>query len=293
MNKYRNLLSAARKHIINFDSLILQKKSWEEINAVLILSTGRTGTKFMASYFNNYIKNFYAAHEPFPKIDLLASRYFTSKISTDSVKKKIEWRRQFIQRELYKTQQENYLESNPAFWSLIPIMREILPNIKIIHIIRDGRTWLRSAYSRKIDSKGKYKKNRHGIIWRFTADEIPTDEYYGKWSEMDIIEKLAWIWKTKNETILNDIEDDPKAITIKFEEVFSKENNYKGITDIINFINHDWTVEPTISDCSEPLKNKENKSPQFTLPKYQKLNNTQQKSFETIAGNLMEKMSYF
>jgi len=292
MNKYRNILSATKKYLIKSGKIIFPGKDWDEINAVLVVSTGRTGTKFIASYFNKYIDDFFAIHEPFPKIDLISSKYFAGKMSYHCAKKKIHWRRQFMQRELYKVNHNNYLESNPALWSLIPIMREIIPNVKIIHIIRDGRTWLRSGYSRKFDGKGNLIKDRHGIFWKFTSDDFPHDEYYGHWSYMNMIEKLSWIWKIKNETILNDIKSDSDAITVKFEDIFNEENDCKGIQSIVDFISKDYPLNLNVDDMVAPLKNKINRTSGFQLPEYTRWTVNQKKSFEGIAGNLMHQLGY-
>jgi hypothetical protein len=292
MNKYRNILSAGKNYAENLDALFFNKKDWADVNAVIVVSTGRTGTKFIAHYFQKYIENFFSLHEGFPKLDILASRYFTEKLSYSKTKDKVKWRRKFSQRELYKNQKNCYLESNPGFWSLLPILNDIMPNLKIIYVVRDGRTWLRSVYSRKIDKRGNLKKDRHGLVWKFTADDKKVDEYYGLWNKMNIIEKLAWTWKIKNETIYKSIKNNSNAITVKFEDIFHAEKNYNGLQEIINFISNDYPVKLNLNDITSPLKEKVNKTPDFLLPKYENWSEGQKDGFKRIAGNFMSKMNY-
>jgi hypothetical protein len=293
MRNYFTLLSAAKRYLLNIDKFFLKKEDWDKINPILVVSTGRTGTKFFASYFNNHFDDFWAVHEPFPKIDLLAAGYFKGKFKYSRVKNTLRWRRKFMQRELYIRGYANYLESNPALWSLIPVMKDIMPHAKIIHVIRDGRSWLRSAYSRKFDVYGNLKRDRNGILWKFTSNEISIDQFSGKWDEMNMIEKLAWIWKVKNENILNDISSDPNAITVRFEDIFYAENNYRGIDKIIDFISQDYSIHTSLNDIKQPLREKMNTTQAFLLPEYEKWTMEQKRSFERIAGDFMKKVGYF
>ncbi len=293
MNKYRNILSNWKQYLLNADGLLLNKTDWSDVNVVIVVSTGRTGTKFIAHFFNEYVNNFFSIHEPFPKIDLLAAKYYQQKIDYNRVIRKVRTKRQFMRRKLFVKNLNNYLESNPAFWSLIPVIREVFPNLKIINLVRDGRTWLRSAYSRKFDAKGNYRRDQYGLIWKFNADDIPKDPYYGKWHQMSIIEKFAWVWRTKNKTIMNAIKDDPNAITVRFEDLFFEENNYNGIKEIVKFISEDYYLNIELNDIASPLKNKVNSTSKFLIPEYAQWSDQQKSSFGKVAGDMMYKLGYF
>lgn len=222
---------------------------------------------------------------------MLSVNYFTKKINYEDVKKKFQRRRIFVQRDLYANNQYNYLGSNPALWALLPIIREIMPKAKIIHIIRDGRSWIRSVYSRKINNEGYLKKNRHGHVWKFTTDAVNYDLYYGEWQNMNMIERLAWIWKTKNQLIVNTIKDDANSITIKYEDIFNRSTNNHGMSNLIDFISEDVSIE-LASNHANAFERKVNDTKKFLLPPYQYWTIEQKNSFEKIAGEFLRQMGY-
>jgi len=58
----------------------VKKMDWNNINKYFIISTGRTGTKFLAKFFNE-IGNSIAVHEPNPEFLKLAINYAKNQVS--------------------------------------------------------------------------------------------------------------------------------------------------------------------------------------------------------------------
>lgn len=60
---------------------------WEEIRQIFIISTGRTGTKFLAKLLNNY-SSVFSVHEPRPHFLRLGYNYAIGNSSFEEARKK-------------------------------------------------------------------------------------------------------------------------------------------------------------------------------------------------------------
>jgi len=111
---------------------------------VLVLSTGRTGTKFLASLLSNHFpKSARTQHESSRTrpINILTNMYFAGFIP--KVFLPMTWKL-LKQRELSKTELDFYIDINNFLYGIPVIEPELYPNLKVVHIIRDPRTYVRS-----------------------------------------------------------------------------------------------------------------------------------------------------
>ena len=290
---------------------------WKELNPKFIISNGRTGTKFLSHFFNNLSKEIDARHEPSPSILKLRHQFGIGKISLEKAIKT--FKRQKL--ELYNSiQKPIYIESNPGLSSLIPVIKKIFPNYKILHVIRDGRDWIRSTINRGIYSsvldrsltpiipllrpfvpseikKTKLKKiNLNAYlrdIWRFRASDFKSDPYYQKWAHMSQFEKNVWLWNKIDETIYQEIKDDRNAKTIKFEDIFNKETRYQGINDLISFFDLNDIPKSSNLNIDDFFSIKINKSPLYSFPNWKFWNENYTRQFNEIAGDKMRHYEYF
>ena len=74
INRYGN-----KQYNWDVENGFLKKKDWNEINVSFIVSTGRTGTKFLADLFNRAAKTT-SLHEPEPSFFELANEFSKEKI---------------------------------------------------------------------------------------------------------------------------------------------------------------------------------------------------------------------
>jgi len=290
---------------------------WKELNPKFIISNGRTGTKFLSHLFNTLSNEIDARHEPSPSILKLRHQFGIEKISLEKAIKKFK-RQKF---KLYNSiQKPIYIESNPQLSSLIPIIKNVFPNYKIIHIIRDGRHWIRSTINRGIYSSilnrsltpiipllrlfvpseikiTKFKRININAyirdIWRFAASDFKDDPYHQKWTLMSQFEKNAWLWNKINENIYQDIKDDSNAKTIKFEDIFNKEKRYQGIHDILHFFDLDDILKSSNLNINDFFSKKINISPLYSFPNWNNWNENYTRQFNEIAGDKMRSYGYF
>jgi len=290
---------------------------WKDLNPKFIISTGRTGTKFLSNFFNMLSNEIDARHEPSPSIIKLRHKFGTGKISIEKAIKKFKRKKVGLYDSIQKP---FYIESNPGLSSLIPVIKNIFPSYKIIHVIRDGRDWVRSTINRGIYSSildrsltpiipllrpfvpsktkiNKFKKINFNAylrdIWRFRALDFKNDPYYQKWAYMSQFEKNVWLWNKIDDMIFREIKDDPNAKTIKFENIFDKEKGYQGINDIIHFFDLDNLSKSSNLNIDHIFSKKINLSPLYSFPTWKFWNKNYTKQFNEIAGDKMKRYEYF
>jgi len=282
-NVFQLLNKTKRKWPYDLDRIkmqfhLLESQDWEKIDKYFIISTGRTGTKFFAKFLNQF-GNVYATHEPSPDFLGLAIDYVRGEVSKKEVIKRIEQDRRALCKDIKRKQANVYVESNNRLFSLIDPLRDVFNDYKIIHIIRDGRDYVRSGMSREwYTKKDKYP--------RLKATYFSNDLYYDKWDTMSRFEKICWRWQKKDGFILDSIKDDPNSITVKFEDIF-KDDDYKGIYQIAEYIGLPKSETDKMID--KMMNRKVNSTSKHIIDKWSSWSQDMVESFEEIAGEHMKK----
>lgn len=252
-----------------------------KLNKYFLISTGRTGTRFLANFLNLFEIN-YAVHEPLPNLLAEGNDFARNRISAEEIKKKYLAGRQIYFKEILKNRQiKKYIESNNRLYSFIPVIRELYPESKFIHVVRDGRDVVRSGMSRHFYTK-------QDKTYRISADLIPDDPYFEKWNNMDQFEKICWWWQKKDSMIFNDTYSFEDSILIKFEEIFNQRDGYPGIKRILSFLN----IENVSDDFIKSKIKKVNETKSFAVDHWKNWDEDKLKKFDTIAGNHMRKLGY-
>lgn len=248
------------------------------INKTFIISTGRTGTKFFAKFFNQ-VYDFKALHEPNPDFIKYSIEFAKKDIKIKEAEDHIKNYRKAIFRDLKRRNIHNYIESNNRLFSLIKPLRKIYPEAKIIHIVRDGRDYVRSGMGRDWYTSTDKRP-------RLKAKFLPEDSFFDKWEKMSRFEKICWRWQKKDNFIYSNLKNDNNYIRVKFEDIF-KNRNKKGLYKIIKFVGLEKSkVEPLIDKM---LNKKINSSTNYKIPKWSHWSEKKKKIFDNIAGEHMEK----
>lgn len=259
---------------------LLPSQDWSSIDSCFIISTGRTGTKFLAKLFDQFDEIF-SVHEPEPEFLRLGIKYAKEKYNFVKIKKEIDMNRRAWCKKVKREGCKTYIESNNRLFSLMNPLINIFDSPKIIHIVRDGRDYVRSGMSRHY---GGYYSERD-INPRLQANYFPDDPYYDEWKKMSQFEKICWLWQKKDGFILNDVENYDNAITVKFEDIFIKDG-YPGILKMAKFLG--FGKKKLKSEFVEMQSNKINKSKEYKIPKWEEWNQNMLKKFDEIAGEHMK-----
>jgi hypothetical protein len=239
------------------------------MKTAFITSTGRTGTDFFTTLFNNYVENTWSLHEPKPAFRRRSHQLLNRNHNAYDIL-------YFKLPRLYRHRKKNaewYIETNYHLATCFDFLRTVFPGSLIIHVIRDGRevvtSWL---------NKYRYITNEHLL-----PGHIRDDEAMEKWSVWNPLQKLAWYWKTVNNYAYSKNPD----VWIQFEEIFKGDK--KGIYRILDrFEGIGYAPE----QVEQLLNRKVNSTRNRFFPDYQKWPEKWKDQFWEIAGNTMQKFGY-
>jgi len=278
-----------------------------------IISTGRTGTKALAKYFDSY-KDVRGAHEAIPtfrnkgihkmygkkisfgkRMSLKISRFFQDSyflrkkyliynpqkikfpfvfFSSISCKNAlINAVSRFFLR-IFKSPR-HYVEANNFFFSMIPELRKNFKNVKIILVVRNGKDFVRSALNRGNFSDNDIKERLRGDLCKDVSKD--------KWAGWTALQKCTWLWVFKN----NFVEKQNPDLVVKFEDIFLDKER-KGLRKICEEIGIPYDEKLADKIFSERI----NKAGSTFVPKYKEWSDHWKKDFEEVAGKTMEHYDY-
>ncbi len=257
---------------------LVPKQDWTGIDKYFIISTGRTGTKFLARFINGFDSTL-SLHEPHPDFVNLGVDYASGKVSEEKASRRIERGRRVLCKLVKKQGASRYVEPNNRLFSLIDVLEKVFDDIKIIHIVRDGRDYVRSGMSR-----GWYKEVDIDI--RLEASEFEDDEYRDRWEEMSRFEKICWRWQKKDGFIYRSLEGKDNYIRVKFEDIFEGDN-YTGLKKICEYMN--IPKKEVKRNIELMMDNKINATKEYEIPHWSEWGKEMIETFEEIAGEHMKR----
>ncbi|MBI2966767.1 MAG: sulfotransferase domain-containing protein [Bacteroidetes bacterium] len=271
------------------------KITWNDIHVNIIVSTGRTGTEFLARFFNEGFRGVYALHEPVPDLYDLGVDYIKKKIVGRRAVMEFKKDREKICHEVHRRNCNVYVESNTNLWCLIPLFRRIFKQYKIVCVIRDGRDYVRSCYSKIVESKTGGKTlfiEDDDSRTRIKAIDFKDDPYYSQWGDMDRFERLCWHWVKKNTIMVNHLENEKKVLVVKFEEIFNSASGFPGLNRIIDFCGIQDRRFLTYTEYAKRMSSRVNANSSYELPSWKNWDESLKKKFDQIAGKSMRQLGY-
>jgi hypothetical protein len=129
-----------------------------------ILSSGRTGTKFLAEFLNANFDSVLALHEPEPsyRLRLYAHAYWAGRVSPRRMENILRRHRQRILRDVSA---DLYVESNPFISGFVDVLDALGSAPIVFHIVRDPREFVRSAFNHGSASGRKWLVSRLLPYW--------------------------------------------------------------------------------------------------------------------------------
>ncbi len=264
---------------------------------MFLVSTGRTATKFLAKLLGSVCDDVDARHEPRPDLFHLGTAFARSEIGPEKAAKVLLGSRLWICNELNRNKTGMYVESNNNVSYLIPVVRNCFPNAKFVHIVRDGRDFVRSSCSKTVLSRSGKSDNalfmtRQDVRRRLQASDLPDNPYHGKWSRMSRFEKICWYWAYKDSIAYSELSEDPRSVMVRFEDLFDQESGFPGLWKIIDFLDLRSGMVVSEDALAKKMKSKQNSTEKYILPKWQDWTDEQIAQFTEIAGEHMIRLGY-
>jgi hypothetical protein len=224
--------------------ILLQRFRWRNVKVTFIVSTGRTGTKFLGNVFNSPGSKAFSTHEPKPNMEKWACEYLAGKRSAEACMALFFKTRAKFLKEMHLEGKTHYIESNGGLIYLLDELARHLPHLQVIHVVRDPIDFIYSVVARKTtDGQQKYALPDR---WIFTP-YLFKDEPNGKsWNSYDIYEKIAWVWQKKNTFLKQWIQKHKYARTVRFEDIFESKNSIITFLQLIHpevFV-YDISIKP-------------------------------------------------
>lgn len=206
---------------------------------VFFLSTGRCGTKWFSELLKHDKRNA-VFHNPTPNFaipskfifEIMKQKKFKPSANEEKLITEIFFsgREQYL-RYAFKTE-KRFIETNNYITFFTPVLSQIFPEARFIHLIRHPGEFIRSGLQRGYYS-GKYSDEARRIV--------PFEQSLkAEWTNYNQIQKIAWLWLQTNLYIEKCLKDIPSNQSIVFNFNDLSEIN---VNKLLSFINSDIKSE--------------------------------------------------
>ena len=251
-----------------------------------VLSTGRTGTVAITNVLNTD-PNVRAIHEPSPsrRFHVFSRLYLEGKLKKEILAKMYFKSRNRIVSNMSETY---YIEVNPFIWGFGDIFCEMLDSPKILHIVRDIRTYIASILNFKAKGWHRYVIDFFPF-WHIKVSRIIKD--IDDWNSLTFEEKASWRWVLINKTIDENENRTPNYFRVQFEDVFTQ--NEAVQKDSLEKIYDFFDIDLNISISCEMLQKKFNPSIKRDVKSFESFDKKLQESILDITAPLLKKYGYW
>jgi len=182
----------------------------ERYAPVFVLSTGRSGSKFIVELLN-LSPLMRAFHEPRPTLQYFSDFASRHQDQPEVLRGMIEAARMELVLETF-IHGKIFVESNQCLAFFAPALSGLFRSVKFIHLVRHPGDFVASAVR-----KGWHKNDS---IWEAGRVKL-ADEC--RWNAMDQVERLGWLWAYTNRFIRDFLSTLPgeQALTCRLEDLLT------------------------------------------------------------------------
>ena len=231
---------------------------------LIITGTGRSGTGTMAKLLGG--------HHEF-RVNYILEKYFLHadphSDPFDTFEKRIK-----VMLDLHQgIDRKTFVDSSNLYIYFIDALSLLNPEIKIILTVRNGKDFVRSAYSR-----GWHERKAYGTV------PLHDDCYFKVWDTLTPIQKNAWLWVFRNRKALEGLKEVPEKhkLVLKIEDIHKQ-----AMLDMLEAFTGKKLID------REAAEIRHNANPAFSLPLKEEWTDSQQQEFNDIAGGMMKFFGYY
>lgn len=261
---------------------------------VFVLSTGRTGTVFVANLLEQ-VEGIDARHEPKPSrvLNAWTTAYLEGKVSDKFMAAALASKR----RKLADVNKDIYVEMNNFVAGFAGAANDVFENAHIIHIVRDPREFITSLTNRGDDDGIRRLFNKYVPYWAYLPKGV-------KKHDLTALNRAAYRWVAINQYLSDWGKTHPKQYHFfKFEDLFSRSDAHKidpllkaiGLTKSrlagLNYSPQSHYKKPRFSLLDRPIDST-NSSSRQEMAKWPDWSRSDKQKVEQICGPLMKKYGY-
>jgi hypothetical protein len=260
---------------------LITGESWANTDCVFVLSTGRSGTNTLADLID-LSPAVSAYHEPPPNLLKERQAAFHEISSNPGRYVRIFTRARAGLIAGTALKKMIYAETSARLTFFAPVISQICPSSRFIHLVRHPGDVVRSGMRRKW-----YEKN--GRLDRYRIFPSPDDPFSRRWMTASAFEKICWYWNAYNSFALDfraTISQD-RSLLVKAEDLFQgREETIEGLFEFIG-------VKPPSRDLVDGvLGGKLNRQVAGQFPMYEQWQENRHDELHSIAGETMTKLGY-
>ena len=262
-----------------------------------ILSTGRTGTVYLADLLNQ-LSGVLALHEPKPSrvLNAWTTAFLEGRISPDFMASALAVKRTKTLKNIGAKRLQLYVESNNFIAGFADAAVQVFEVPTIIHIVRDPRDFATSLTNRGDDAGLRGFFNRFVPYWAYMPNGV-------KKRELNALTRAAYRWTAINEYLSDYGRTHQNYHFFKFEEVFDKQNPavLKQLLQAIglsaeevaglDFAAQAKPKQPRFSLLDRPNDSTNKSKHQAMLP-WRDWTDADRRALERICGPLMRRYGY-
>jgi len=233
------------------------------IAMLIITGTGRSGTGTMAKLFGG--------HHEF-RVNYILDKYFLHAVPHSDPFGTIE-KRISVMLDLHQgIDREAFVDASNLYIYFIDALYLLNPEIKIILTVRNGKDFVRSAFSRKW-----HEQKAFGTV------PLRNDFYHDQWDSLTPIQKNAWTWQYRNRKAVEGLKGIPEKqkLVLRIEDIHKQET-----LDMLESFTGKRIYDRAFSE------KRHNANPGYSLPPKEKWAERQEGEFNAIAGGMMRFFGY-
>ncbi len=205
--------------------------------SILILSTGRTGTKFLAKTLQILLPQAAVFHEGGEKSRLVNILSHAQLVGIIPEKLPFYAWKMAILPGLRQAQEKKsiYIDANNHLYVFAIMNKDLYPSLKIIHIVRDPRDYIRSHINWSRSRLKSFIANYLTPFWQ-PSGFLMGDMSLSNWRDLSRLEKYAWIWVFKNRYIQQLETVNTPYLRVRFEDLFHSNDPGSVLNTMLSFI---------------------------------------------------------
>ena len=286
-------------------------------HVVIIVSAGRTGTRFFGDFLSSMVPGSHSVHEPdvfegftrrtwervrtFGIYHMVLGRLFKTTglrhLSEGFLGGSLELERLI---EALARQRLPYyegwaadpiIESYYQWYGILPALPRVFPLSKVLATVRDPRAWVTSWMSFGAHHGPRDLVRKLGFR-RLDPAMVGDAALAGRWPEMSRFERLCWTWRTVNGLILDFVDRDPNARLWRYEDLFLSEARERHLEEMLVFLTRfpdrdfGFVPDPAL------LGRRVHASRPAGFPNWPDWSEVQARQLDGLCGPLMRRLGY-
>ncbi len=257
----------------------------KDTRPLVVVSTGRTGTIFFARLLAELYPQVSSHHEYgwSRPVQILSNMYFARLIPKSLLV--LGWKF-FKGKDLIACQKPVWIENNSFLYGLIAVAPEVYPGVRVLHLVRDPRTYVTSHLNFSRFRPTSFIANYFVPMWQpspFLTGEIPWKEYF----TFTRFQRFCWIWDFKNRVIRRLESSGVPYLRMRFEDIFYAENPEQVFAEIADFFGL-----PRVTNIGQRFRQPVNAAPKNSFPEWPEWTPAQCAQLDTLCGKQMREFGY-